>query len=88
MTNKGVEEIVKIFIEKTLIEEYKDEALVGLSILLKEEFYGNEQQPAMFIKMMNIFIHLVKIEKKTRLKDFAISCLITLIESWSWCYSK
>ena len=88
MTSRGVEEILLILIDKACTEEHKDEALVGLSILLKEEFYGNEQQPAMFIKMMNIFIHLVKIEKKTRLKDFAISCLITLIESWSWCYSK
>ena len=83
MTSKGVEELVEILIEKTFTKEEKDEALVGLSILLREKFYGKKQHPAMFKKMMNIFIHLIKIEKKTRLKDFAISSLAILTESWS-----
>ena len=81
MTNKGVEKIVKIFIEKACAEEHKDEALVGLSILLKEEFYGKEQHPALLREMTDIFIHLVKNEKKTRLKDFAISSITTMTKS-------
>ena len=32
MTNKGVKEIVEIFIKKTLTEEHKDEAIVGLHL--------------------------------------------------------
>ena len=64
MEENGVEDILELLIQKASTEEHKDEAMVGLSILFKGEFYGRSPEAAILKKIVGIFITLIMKERR------------------------
>ena len=81
MEGKGDEEILDSLIQKIDAFKGKDEELVGLSVLLREGFYGRKPKVGTFKRMVDTIIPLIKNEERVYFRDLAISSLITTTEN-------